>query len=200
MASESVKMSSVEVQPTPEKPLTDKKNYRAIRLPNGLRALLISDTSYPLDKLAMEEEQEEADKGKEASADEEEEEGDSEEEDEDLEEEEESEEEGEEEDEDDSPMAKKKSSSSGGLKKSAAALCVGVGSFSDPAVLPGLAHFVEHMVFMGSEKYPDENGFDNFIHNNGGSDNAHTDCETTNFYFDTQRKHFRQGEPPFHFF
>ena len=136
MASESVKMSSVEVLPTPEKPLTDKKNYRAIRLPNGLRALLISDTSYPLDKLAMEEEQEEADKGKEASADEEEEEGDSEEEDEDLEEEEESEEESEEEDEDDSPMAKKKSSSSGGLKKSAAALCVGAGSFSDPILVP----------------------------------------------------------------
>lgn len=28
--------------------------------------------------------------------------------------------------------------------QSAAALCVGVGSFSDPNDLPGLAHFLEH--------------------------------------------------------
>ena len=57
----------------------------------------------------------------------------------------------------------------------------------------GLAHFCEHMVFMGSEKYPDENSFDDFIQRTGGSDNAHTDCETTVFYFETQRKSFREG-------
>ncbi len=83
--------------------------------------------------------------------------------------------------------------STSGLKRSAAALCVGAGSFSDPVALPGLAHFVEHMVFMGSEKYPDENSFDTFVQKSGGSDNASTDCETTVFYFDTQRKHFREG-------
>jgi len=31
---------------------------------------------------------------------------------------------------------------------------VGVGSFSDPPEVQGMAHFLEHMVFMGSEKYP----------------------------------------------
>ena len=46
---------------------------------------------------------------------------------------------------------------------------------------------------MGSEKYPDENSFDDFIQRTGGSDNAHTDCETTVFYFETQRKSFREG-------
>ena len=81
-----------------------------------------------------------------------------------------------------------------GLKKSAAGLCVGMGSFSDPDSLPGLAHFLEHMVFMGSEKYPDENGFDSFVNKNGGYDNASTDCETTVFYFEVQRRHFREGE------
>lgn len=30
------------------------------------------------------------------------------------------------------------------VSQSAAALCVGVGSFSDPSDLPGLAHFLEH--------------------------------------------------------
>uniref|UniRef100_A0A8C1ZEU6 Nardilysin a (N-arginine dibasic convertase) n=1 Tax=Cyprinus carpio TaxID=7962 RepID=A0A8C1ZEU6_CYPCA len=81
----------------------------------------------------------------------------------------------------------------GSEKQSAAALCIGVGSFSDPSDLPGLAHFLEHMVFMGSEKYPSENGFDAFLKKHGGSDNASTDCERTIFQFDVQRKHFKEA-------
>uniref|UniRef100_A0A8C8G642 Nardilysin a (N-arginine dibasic convertase) n=1 Tax=Oncorhynchus tshawytscha TaxID=74940 RepID=A0A8C8G642_ONCTS len=77
--------------------------------------------------------------------------------------------------------------------QSAAALCVGIGSFSDPNDLPGFAHFLEHMVFMGSEKYPSENGFDAFLKKHGGSDNASTDCERTVFQFDVQRKKFREA-------
>lgn len=42
-------------------------------------------------------------------------------------------------------------------KKAAAAVAVGVGSLCDPPDMPGLAHYLEHMLFMGSEKYPDEN-------------------------------------------
>ncbi|XP_003220332.1 nardilysin [Anolis carolinensis] len=78
-------------------------------------------------------------------------------------------------------------------KQSAAALCVGVGSFSDPEDLPGLAHFLEHMVFMGSSKYPAENGFDAFLKKHGGSCNASTDCERTLFQFDVQRKYFKEA-------
>ncbi|XP_014835156.1 PREDICTED: nardilysin-like [Poecilia mexicana] len=77
--------------------------------------------------------------------------------------------------------------------QAAAALCVGVGSFSDPDDLPGLAHFLEHMVFMGSEKFPAENDFDAFLKRHGGSDNASTDCERTVFQFDVQRKFFREA-------
>uniref|UniRef100_A0A3P8UG95 Nardilysin b (N-arginine dibasic convertase) n=1 Tax=Cynoglossus semilaevis TaxID=244447 RepID=A0A3P8UG95_CYNSE len=77
--------------------------------------------------------------------------------------------------------------------QAAAALCISVGSFSDPDDLPGLAHFLEHMVFMGSEKYPAENGFDAFLKKHGGSDNASTDCERTIFQFDVQRKFFREA-------
>lgn len=47
--------------------------------------------------------------------------------------------------------------------QAAVGLCVGVGSFSDPPEIPGLAHFLEHMVFMGSEKFPSENDFDKFL-------------------------------------
>lgn len=35
---------------------------------------------------------------------------------------------------------------------------------------------------MGSEKYPDENSFDLFIKNYGGSDNASTDCERVSWF------------------
>ena len=43
--------------------------------------------------------------------------------------------------------------------RAAAALDVHVGSFSDPADIPGIAHFAEHMCFLGTSKYPEENDF-----------------------------------------
>jgi hypothetical protein len=46
--------------------------------------------------------------------------------------------------------------------KAAAAMSVQVGSFADPLECEGLAHFLEHMVFMVSEKYPKENEYDVF--------------------------------------
>lgn len=50
--------------------------------------------------------------------------------------------------------------------------------------IPGLAHFIEHMIFMGSKKYPKENEYDSVINRHGGSNNAETDAEETVFYFD----------------
>lgn len=54
-------------------------------------------------------------------------------------------------------------------------MSVGVGSFSDPSELQGLSHYLEHMLFMGSDKYPDENEYDSFLTKNGGSSNAFTE-------------------------
>lgn len=70
--------------------------------------------------------------------------------------------------------------------KSAACLCVEVGHMSDPADpnIPGLAHFCEHMLFLGTEKYPDENGYSSFLSKNGGSSNAATYSDVTKYYFD----------------
>uniref|UniRef100_A0A8B9L807 Nardilysin a (N-arginine dibasic convertase) n=1 Tax=Astyanax mexicanus TaxID=7994 RepID=A0A8B9L807_ASTMX len=167
---------------------SDPKQYRYIELSNGLRALLISDFSN--DGKPEDEEDEDDDE-----EEEEEEEGEEEEEDSGEGTEEEEEEEEEEQDSDfeelNDDMEEKKKK--GSEKQSAAALCIGVGSFSDPDDLPGFAHFLEHMVFMGSEKYPSENGFDAFLKKHGGSDNASTDCERTVFQFDVQRKRFREA-------
>ena len=67
--------------------------------------------------------------------------------------------------------------------KAAAALDVNIGSFQDPEHLPGLAHFCEHLLFMGNEKYPDENDYSSFLSKHGGSSNAYTGSQNTNYYF-----------------
>jgi insulysin len=63
----------------------------------------------------------------------------------------------------------------------AAAISVNVGNFNDPPDRRGLAHFLEHMIFLGSEKYPEENVFFNLIANNGGFANAYTSTYLTNY-------------------
>lgn len=78
-------------------------------------------------------------------------------------------------------------------KMAAAALCVGVGSFHEPEHLQGLAHFLEHMVFMGSDKYPRENFFDAFLNKHGGSDNAYTECERTVYKMEVHQKHLHRA-------
>ncbi|KAL4440115.1 hypothetical protein ABPG75_003116 [Micractinium tetrahymenae] len=74
----------------------------------------------------------------------------------------------------------------GAVKKAAAALSVGVGHFTDPWSLQGLSHYLEHMLFMGSEKYPDENDYDAFLTAHGGASNACTEEECTTFHFDVK--------------
>lgn len=43
------------------------------------------------------------------------------------------------------------------------------------------AHFLEHLLFMGSEKYPGENEYESFVSRHGGSDNAYTEWEHTTY-------------------
>jgi len=53
----------------------------------------------------------------------------------------------------------------------------------DHGGLPGLGHFFEHMVFLGTEKYPGEDDYEGFLSKHGGFSNAYTDMEDTNYYF-----------------
>ena len=46
-----------------------------------------------------------------------------------------------------------------------------------------MAHFHEHMLFLGTEKYPKENDYETFLSKYGGFSNAYTDMEDTNYYF-----------------
>ena len=70
------------------------------------------------------------------------------------------------------------------IDKAAAALDVSIGSLADPIEAPGIAHFLEHMLFMGSSKHPGENDYSKLIEGNGGGSNAFTSGDHTNYYFD----------------
>uniref|UniRef100_A0A8C3Q1C7 Nardilysin convertase n=1 Tax=Chrysolophus pictus TaxID=9089 RepID=A0A8C3Q1C7_CHRPC len=175
--------------------IANNYSFRYIKLQNGLCALLISDLNYlddaPSALSSEEEEEEEEDDESEEESDEDDSGAEIEDGREGFDEECDEEDEDDDDEEDNEDFNDPDDSELEEL--SAAALCVAVGSFSDPEDLPGLAHFLEHMVFMGSLKYPDENGFDAFLKKHGGSDNASTDCERTVFQFDVQRKYFKEA-------
>ncbi|KAL0359528.1 UNVERIFIED_CONTAM: Insulin-degrading enzyme-like 1, peroxisomal [Sesamum angustifolium] len=81
----------------------------------------------------------------------------------------------------------------GCLVQCAASMDVRVGSFSDPEGLEGLAHFLEHMLFYASEKYPLEDSYSKYITEHGGSTNAFTSSEHTNYYFDVNPDCFEEA-------
>ncbi|KAL2828052.1 Metalloenzyme, LuxS/M16 peptidase-like protein [Aspergillus cavernicola] len=78
--------------------------------------------------------------------------------------------------------------------KAAAAMDVNVGSFSDPQDLQGLAHGLEHMLFMGTEKYPKENAYNQYLASHSGSSNAYTAGTETNYFFEVSATGTSNGE------
>lgn len=67
--------------------------------------------------------------------------------------------------------------------KAAAALNVHVGSMQNPAQQLGLAHYLEHMLFLGTEKYPDPDEYGEYMSRHGGMHNAYTADDHTNYMF-----------------
>ncbi|MBT3144057.1 insulinase family protein [Neptunomonas phycophila] len=68
--------------------------------------------------------------------------------------------------------------------KAAVSMDVNIGSAANPKGREGLAHFLEHMLFLGTEKYPKAGEYQAFIQSHGGSHNAFTALENTNYFFD----------------
>jgi insulysin len=87
------------------------------------------------------------------------------------------------------------------IKDSGAALAVSVGSWNDPVEYPGMAHFLEHMLFMGTKAYPDEAEYSRFIQANGGAMNAYTASDKTVYSFSISPQSFEGALDRFsHFF
>lgn len=70
-----------------------------------------------------------------------------------------------------------------------AAMDVNVGSLTDPVDVQGLAHFLEHMLFLGSKPFPDENEYSRFLSTHGGHSNAFTTATDTTYFFDVAPAH-----------
>ncbi len=70
--------------------------------------------------------------------------------------------------------------------KSLAALALPVGSLEDPNEQLGLAHYLEHMLLMGSKRYPDPDSFSQFLTQHGGSHNASTASYRTAYYLEVE--------------
>ncbi|XP_009594332.1 nardilysin-like [Nicotiana tabacum] len=161
-----------------EKSPHDKRLYRYMQLPNGLCALLVHDPDIYPDGLPEHSESEnnesEEDEGSEDEDEEETEDSDFDEEETDGADEEDSE-------------VKDKGSKGASQKKAAAAMCVRMGSFVDPYDAQGLAHFLEHMLFMGSTEFPDENEYDSYLSKRGGCSNAYTETEHTCYHFEVKK-------------
>ncbi|SCV68931.1 BQ2448_1951 [Microbotryum intermedium] len=68
--------------------------------------------------------------------------------------------------------------------KAACALSVNIGHLSDPDDLPGLAHYCEHLLFLGTEQFPDEAEYKRYLSTHNGSSNAYTSMDETLYHFD----------------
>ncbi|KUF98905.1 MMS19 nucleotide excision repair protein [Phytophthora nicotianae] len=163
----------------------DQKKYRLLTLPNALQALLIStaEVAHVAAAVARESECANREDGNQSDSDEgsdfsESEEGDG------------------------SNFDDNEEEHEGApIRRAGACLTVGVGSFAEPESLPGLAHYLEHMLFMGSEKYPDENEFESFLSAHGGYSNGATDNEVTSYTFEVGPDHLEPALDMFaHFF
>lgn len=70
--------------------------------------------------------------------------------------------------------------------KSLTSLALPVGSLQDPDNQLGLAHYLEHMVLMGSVRYPQSDNLAEFLKKHGGSHNASTAPYRTAFYLEVE--------------
>lgn len=70
---------------------------------------------------------------------------------------------------------------------------VNIGNLYDPPHINGLAHFLEHMLFLGTKKYPEENYYSKFIQSKGGQKNASTSEDYTQYHFDIKNENFEEA-------
>ncbi|WP_413726680.1 pitrilysin [Sodalis sp. RH16] len=70
--------------------------------------------------------------------------------------------------------------------KSLSAIAVPVGTLQSPDSQLGLAHYLEHMILMGSKKYPQPENLSEFLKKHGGDHNASTASHRTAFYLEVE--------------
>ena len=87
------------------------------------------------------------------------------------------------------------------VQQSAAAVVVETGFWEDPEEYPGMAHFVEHLLFMGTKTYPKEAEYSQFIKDHQGLENAFTSTDKTVYMFSIETEAYKLALDRFsHFF
>ena len=79
------------------------------------------------------------------------------------------------------------------VHRSAAALSVGVGHLHDPKEKQGLAHYLEHMLFLGTQKYPEVGSYKKYLDEHSGASNAYTAGNMTNYFFQVSHEGFDES-------
>ena len=79
------------------------------------------------------------------------------------------------------------------VHRSAAALSVGTGYLYDPKEKAGLAHYLEHMLFLGTIKYPEVGSYKKFLDSHSGGSNAYTSGNMTNYFFQVSHNGFNEA-------
>ena len=77
------------------------------------------------------------------------------------------------------------------VNMSSCSVAIGAGYLQDD--FQGTAHFLEHLLFMGSEKYPEQNDYHSYIQINGGYDNAFTSDNMTCYYLSLETSYLKKG-------
>jgi zinc protease len=72
-----------------------------------------------------------------------------------------------------------------------ATLCYRVGSVDDPEGQSGMAHYLEHMVFKGTQKYR-RGEIDRVTFRSGGENNAYTTFDLTGYWFHVASSHLEE--------
>ncbi|WP_431481531.1 pyrroloquinoline quinone biosynthesis protein PqqF [Pseudomonas thivervalensis] len=80
-----------------------------------------------------------------------------------------------------------------GLKRSAAVLRVDAGSHDAPLAWPGMAHLLEHLLFIGTERFPAGENLMAYVQRHGGQVNARTGERATDFFFELPPATFADG-------
>lgn len=70
---------------------------------------------------------------------------------------------------------------------------IAIGSMEDPISQQGLAHYLEHMILMGSKRFPETNSLDTFLTKNGGYNNAYTAPDHTVYFLEVNHNAFDEA-------
>lgn len=77
--------------------------------------------------------------------------------------------------------------------RAAAWLRVAAGSHDEPSAHPGLAHFLEHLSFLGGAAFPGDERLMAWLQVRGGQVNASTRGRTTDYFFEVTAEHLGAG-------